>query len=68
MNRQQVTAALKHHRQELTEQFGVQSLALFGSTVRNQATTASDVDLVVEFVNRLRVSSCPRCRISWDNC
>jgi uncharacterized protein len=29
--------------------FGVRSLALFGSTVRNEATATSDVDLLVEF-------------------
>lgn len=44
MNRQQVTATLEYHRQELTEQFGVQPLALFGSTARNQATAASAAD------------------------
>jgi len=29
--------------------FGVRRLALFGSVVRNEATPASDVDLLVEF-------------------
>ena len=29
--------------------FGVKSLALFGSTARNEATESSDLDFVVEF-------------------
>jgi hypothetical protein len=32
--------------------FGVRSLALFGSSVRDEATPASDVDLLVEFDNK----------------
>ncbi len=31
---------------------GVRSLALFGSSVRDEATPASDVDLLVEFDNK----------------
>ena len=30
-------------------QLGVKSLALFGSTARNEATSTSDVDILVEF-------------------
>jgi uncharacterized protein len=32
--------------------FGVKSLALFGSAVRNECSPASDVDLLVEFDDR----------------
>ncbi len=38
-------AQMPHLRQE----YGVASLALFGSFARNQATMESDVDLLVEF-------------------
>lgn len=33
----------------MTNKFGVKSLLLFGSVARNEATSASDVDLLVEF-------------------
>ena len=33
----------------MAERFGVQSLALFGSVARDEATAKSDVDLLVEF-------------------
>ena len=49
MKRDEVIRILKEHQDELAEQFGVQSLALFGSVVRDQATPGSDVDLLVEF-------------------
>ena len=40
---------LKQKNAELAKQFGVKSLLLFGSVARNEAKTASDVDLLVEF-------------------
>ncbi|MBI1794698.1 MAG: nucleotidyltransferase family protein [Chloroflexi bacterium] len=44
-----VLQALKRKSSELTIQFGVKSLLLFGSVARNEATSTSDVDLLVEF-------------------
>jgi predicted nucleotidyltransferase len=35
--------------ENLKEQFKIKSLALFGSTVRNEATENSDLDFLVEF-------------------
>jgi predicted nucleotidyltransferase len=49
MKRDQVIRTLRAHRPALAEQFGVKSLALFGSVARNEATAESDVDLLVEF-------------------
>lgn len=49
MNRDEVIHFLSSHRQELEERFRVVSLALFGSTARNEAGPGSDVDLLVEF-------------------
>lgn len=37
------------HKQEIIERFGVKHLALFGSTVRNEARENSDIDVLVEF-------------------
>ena len=40
---------LAAHRDELRRDYGVKSLALFGSMARDEAGTTSDVDLLVEF-------------------
>jgi len=40
---------LDEHRRELAERCGVESLTLFGSVARGEATHASDVDLLVAF-------------------
>lgn len=49
MQRTNTIELLAAHREQLRQQFGVASLAIFGSTARNEATAASDVDLLVEF-------------------
>ena len=49
MKQDLVLQILKQKNTELTQQFGVKSLLLFGSVARDEATTASDVDLLVEF-------------------
>ena len=49
MKREEVLRILKANRDNLHERFGVRALSLFGSVARNEATEASDVDLLVEF-------------------
>jgi len=49
MNRQQVLKKLSEAKPVLTERYGVTRLALFGSTVRDEARPDSDVDIVVGF-------------------
>ena len=44
-----VLQILRQKNAELTKKFGVKSLSLFGSVARNEATSDSDVDLLVEF-------------------
>lgn len=39
---------LRKHRDEL-RQFGVKSIAVFGSVVREEARSDSDIDILVEF-------------------
>ena len=51
MNRTTAIEQLAEHREELRRQFGVASLAIFGSTARDDATAGSDVDLLVEFAH-----------------
>ena len=48
MKREDVLNILREHLPDLRAQFGVQSLALFGSLARGEATAASDVDILVE--------------------
>lgn len=49
MTRQQVLKLLKHSKPDLQTRFGVKHLALFGSTARDEATSDSDIDILVTF-------------------
>lgn len=48
MESAEVLRHLSEHRAELAS-YGVATLAVFGSVARGQATTRSDIDLLVEF-------------------
>ena len=48
MEQNEITRILASHRKEL-EALSVRSLSLFGSVVRGEATSDSDVDILVEF-------------------
>ena len=43
-----ILASIKKHRSDLSV-FGVQSVGLFGSYVRNEQTEKSDIDLLIDF-------------------
>ncbi|HIK76234.1 MAG TPA: DNA polymerase subunit beta [Alcanivorax sp.] len=49
MDRAQTLTLLQTHLPTLTREFGVKSLALFGSMARDQAGDGSDVDILVTF-------------------
>ncbi|MDO8412618.1 MAG: nucleotidyltransferase family protein [Gallionellaceae bacterium] len=49
MKKQEAMDFLTSHKQLFIERFGVKHLALFGSTVRNEAREDSDLDVLVEF-------------------
>lgn len=49
MTRSQALHILASAKPELTRRFGVAQLALFGSTARDTAVQASDVDILVTF-------------------
>jgi len=49
MQQDVVLQILKQKNAEMTKQFGVKTLSIFGSVARNEATFTSDVDLLVEF-------------------
>lgn len=48
MNRKMATTAIRSHLDDIRA-FGVQSLSLFGSVARGEATPDSDIDLLVQF-------------------
>jgi predicted nucleotidyltransferase len=48
MQRDEILSTLKQHQTAL-KGLGVRSLALFGSVARDEATSTSDVDILVEF-------------------
>ena len=49
MNRNRILELLAQSKPELQGRFGVTRLALFGSTARDTATSASDIDILVAF-------------------
>jgi len=49
MNRTQALDTLIQLKPELVKRFGVTRLALFGSTVRDEAKEDSDIDIIVSF-------------------
>lgn len=49
MNRTQVERMLKEKKQYLSERFYVSKIGIFGSYSRNEQTTESDIDILVEF-------------------
>ena len=49
MRKDEALQFFKTHKQEMVERFGVKRMALFGSTVRDEATQDSDLDVLVEF-------------------
>ncbi|ORU93296.1 MAG: DNA polymerase subunit beta [Cycloclasticus sp. symbiont of Poecilosclerida sp. N] len=49
MKKQHALAALSQLKPELIKRFGVTRLALFGSTVRDEAKEGSDIDIIISF-------------------
>ncbi len=48
MRRDQALKKLSDHKDELRDRFGVTSIAIFGSTARDEARPNSDVDTLIE--------------------
>ena len=49
MGRDETLTLLRAHKAVLVQRFGVADIALFGSTVRGEATSDSDLDILVRF-------------------
>ena len=50
---QDIKNALNRYKPELLERYPIKSLAIFGSFARNEQTDDSDLDLMVEFNDRI---------------
>jgi uncharacterized protein len=48
MQKDQALDILKQFKNDFADRFGIVRIGLFGSTVRNEATSNSDIDVVVE--------------------
>lgn len=46
--KEQALAILKEFKSHLAQKYGVLRIGLFGSTVRDEATSESDIDVVIE--------------------
>ena len=49
MRKDEALRLLSQHKPELIRRFGITDLALFGSTVRDEARPDSDIDVLVSF-------------------
>ena len=57
MNREQAITLLRSAKPVLASQFGVTRLALFGSVVRDQASSDSDIDVLIAFAGAANAKS-----------
>lgn len=48
-----IKTKLEIHKKELFEKYPIKTLAIFGSSARNEQKEASDLDLMVEFHSRV---------------
>jgi predicted nucleotidyltransferase len=66
MNLDVALVILSASMDELREKFGVESIAVFGSTARNEARSDSDVDVLVEFDPEAKVGLFKFIRLQWQ--
>jgi predicted nucleotidyltransferase len=48
MNKDDIVAFLKEHKEEMERKYGVKKIGLFGSYVRGEVREDSDIDIAVE--------------------
>jgi hypothetical protein len=53
----EIDAIIHDHLPELRKQFGVAYIGIFGSVVRGEQRTASDVDILVDFIRPIGLLS-----------
>lgn len=52
---QEIKHQLKNHKQQLFQDYPLKSLAIFGSYAREEHQEASDVDILVEFTDKIGI-------------
>jgi predicted nucleotidyltransferase len=67
MHRDEILTILRQHRAEI-QGFGVKSLAIFGSVARDEATSDSDVDLLVEFEKKVTFDRYMNLKFYLEDC
>ncbi|MEA5533535.1 nucleotidyltransferase family protein [Crocosphaera sp. XPORK-15E] len=67
MQREDILTILRQHRAEIQD-FGVISLAVFGSVARDEATSESDVDLLVEFEGKVTFDRYMDLKFYFEDC
>jgi predicted nucleotidyltransferase len=48
-SRQDILVSLKNLKREVAKEYSVKKIGVFGSVARNEQTSQSDIDLLVEF-------------------
>lgn len=48
-NINEIKNILQYHKQELNRQYGATGIGVFGSYIRNEQGTGSDLDILIEF-------------------
>ena len=56
---------LSTSKDELRQKFGVKSIAVFGSTARDEARSDSDIDVLIEFDPEAQASLFEFVRLQW---
>ncbi|MBD3284818.1 nucleotidyltransferase [candidate division WOR-3 bacterium] len=52
----EIKEILSEHKNELSRKYGVTELGIFGSYVRDEAQVTSDLDILIEFDENVRIS------------
>lgn len=67
LSRDDVVRILRTQREILKERFGVTEISLFGSFARDEATDASDIDVVVKFEGKPSLMTYSGTQIHLEN-
>lgn len=52
---QEIRKTLTDHRSQLIDKYPIKSIAIFGSYARNEQTDNSDIDIMVEFNDKIGI-------------
>jgi predicted nucleotidyltransferase len=55
MDKDEILKVLKDHKETLLSKYPIRSIGLFGSISRNDDTSQSDIDIVVEFDGQIGI-------------